>query len=123
MGQPADPLAFSRLLCPESVATADWNNAIDQLYGGLRRGYVIIQLTADQSTGIIGCRNAFERFFELPEEQKFAHARREDASVRGYFNLPDKEVYETALGGDCNSTERHVQPFLTAVGIVCRAEP
>jgi hypothetical protein len=37
--------------------------------------------------------------------------------VRGYFNLPDKEVYETALSGDCNSTERHVQPFLTAVGM------
>ena len=115
MAQPSRRIASSSLLCPGSKATGEWNTAVGQLYDSLSRGYAIIKLTDAQSTALIGCQHAFERFFNLPEEQKRARTRSEDASVRGYFELPRKEVYETALSGDNNTNDAPVQPLLTAV--------
>jgi isopenicillin N synthase-like dioxygenase len=88
---------------------------VERLYASLSKGYAIIDLEPQNSTAILGCEHAFGRFFSLADEEKLRYAQDERALVRGYFNLPAKEVYETALRNDSAVHDAQLQPLLSAV--------
>ena len=114
-GRSASSVAFSGLACSRSVATADWTSTVERLQASLSKGYAIIDLDAHHSTAILGCQHAFGRFFSLADEEKLRSSQDESAPVRGYFRLPAKEVYETALRNDTIVQDAQLQPLLTAV--------
>ena len=114
-GRSPAAVAFSRLTCSKSIATADWTSTVESLHSSLSKGYAIVDLDAHYSTAILGCQHAFGRFFSLADEEKLRSSQDENAPVRGYFRLPAKEVYETALANDTIVHDAQLQPFLTAV--------
>jgi isopenicillin N synthase-like dioxygenase len=81
----------------------------------MSKGYAIIDLETRNSTAVLGCQHAFGKFFSLADEEKLRYAQDERALVRGYFTLPAKEVYETALRNGSAVHDAQLQPLLSEV--------
>ena len=103
------------LVCKQYSETPEYHSAVTDLYKSLARGYALLKLTPQQVAAMMGSQHALERIFNLPDDQKLAFAREEDAPVRGYFNLPGKEVYEIALSSSSSHSEAGLQPLLQQV--------
>jgi hypothetical protein len=107
--------------CKLYQETPSFKKAVSALYEGLSsRGYVCVRLTPQQTANLVECQEAHKRVFNLPALEKLTLENRvADADVRGYFTLPAKEVYESALGSV--GLQPAMQQVRTSAAAGCKA--